>query len=135
LKPKFIEPILSAIGLRTPEPQHLLADKWLNSLERAMKDRLFVQPVFVKVNTYMSREIASLMDAIDYLEDWPEERRDLMYETVVQAGYDVFEDRKPLETFEKAFAKFARKKGVAQDPKIILPRLVAAGSRSGQMSA
>jgi hypothetical protein len=135
LKPKIAEPILFAIGLHAPEAQRLLADKWLNSLERAMKDRLFVQPVFVKVNAYISREIASLMDALDYLEEWPEERRDLMHETVVQAGYDVFEGRKPLETFEKAFAKFARKRGVAQNPKIILPRLVAAGSRSGQMSA
>jgi hypothetical protein len=102
LKPKIAEPILFAIGLHAPEAQRLLADKWLNSLERAMKDRLFVQPVFVKVNAYISREIASLMDALDYLEEWPEERRDLMHETVVQAGYDVFEGRKPLETFEKA---------------------------------
>jgi hypothetical protein len=99
-----------------------------------MRDRLFDRPVFIKDGKILTREIASVMDALDYLEEMPEECRDLAYETVVRACWDVLDDVKPLVAAEKAFRRFAKRCGVLEDPGV-LPWMTAPGSSGGQLSA
>ena len=38
----------------------------------------FSSPIFVKNGPHMVQEIADLPDAIDFLEEWPEDRRNLI---------------------------------------------------------
>ncbi|WP_306460468.1 DUF982 domain-containing protein [Brucella cytisi] len=45
-----------------------------------MSDRLFDSPIFVKDGKYLTREIASPADAIDFLYEWPQDDRDVIYE-------------------------------------------------------
>ncbi|WP_363219469.1 hypothetical protein [Mesorhizobium sp.] len=46
-----------------------------------MNVEAFSSPIFVKRASYIVQEIASPADAIEFLNDWPEDRRDLTYET------------------------------------------------------
>ncbi|MEQ1954869.1 hypothetical protein [Mesorhizobium sp. CN2-181] len=50
-----------------------------------MNDELFDSPVFVKGGSFTIDEIASLRDAIDFLEEWPVELQNLPYETILRA--------------------------------------------------
>jgi len=55
-------------------------------MEVSMSDRLFDSPVFVKDGPFLVREIASLGDAFDFLDQWPEHDRDLIHETTWDSG-------------------------------------------------
>jgi hypothetical protein len=55
--------------LHTPEP--------FDNLEERMNVTAFSSPVFVKHGSYLVQEIVDLADAIEFLEDLPEDRRSL----------------------------------------------------------
>ncbi|MEI9431691.1 DUF982 domain-containing protein [Mesorhizobium sp. Cs1299R1N3] len=55
----------------------------------------FSSSIFVKRATYIVQEIAGLADAIDFLNDWPEEQRDLMHQTALRACYDADDGHNP----------------------------------------
>lgn len=50
-----------------------------------MKAEVFSSPIFVKRATYLVQEIASLADAIEFLDEWPADRRDQAHETALRA--------------------------------------------------
>jgi hypothetical protein len=80
-----------------------------------MKAEAFSSPIFVKRGTYIVQEIASLADAVDFLDEWPEDRRDLMHETALRVCYDAYEGRKPINVARDAFCGFARRVGILED--------------------
>lgn len=51
-----------------------------------MNATAFSSPLFVKNGAYMVQEIADLVDAIGLLEEWPEDRRNLIHETASKSG-------------------------------------------------
>lgn len=69
-----------------------------------MNPDAFSSPVFVKRATYIVQEIASLADAIDFLNEWPDDRRDLIHEAALRACYDAYDGRKPVSAARNAFA-------------------------------
>lgn len=99
-----------------------------------MRDRLFDQPIFVKAGRFLVREVASVMDALEYLDELPQERRDLAHETVVRACWDVLDGNKPVEAIEKAFRRFAKKLGILEEPGV-MPWMTMPTSGSGQIQA
>lgn len=86
-----------------------------------MNSRLFDKPVYVKDRRYLTLEIASLHDALMFLHEWPENDRDLIYDTAWKACCDVHDGLKPLIAAQMAVEGFARKRGVLDEPNVNLP--------------
>ncbi|HET7413068.1 MAG TPA: DUF982 domain-containing protein [Pararhizobium sp.] len=85
-----------------------------------MNDRLFDAPVFVKSEKDSIKEIAGIADAIDLLDEWPLDRRDLVHETVLRACHSALDGQKPLETAQRALVGFARKAGILEDVTVVM---------------
>ncbi|RWD49618.1 MAG: DUF982 domain-containing protein [Mesorhizobium sp.] len=81
-----------------------------------MKVEPFRSPIFVKRATYIVQEITSLADAIDFLDEWPEDRRDLIHATALRVCYDAYDGRKPISAARDAFCDFAHRFGILEDP-------------------
>ncbi|MCF6370949.1 DUF982 domain-containing protein [Rhizobium halophilum] len=72
---------------------------------------LFNEPIFIDRGRYV-QEIATLEDALDFLEDWPKSKRDLAYETLASACLKAYAGVFPQEAAETAFRKFARRNDI-----------------------
>ncbi|MDX8535535.1 DUF982 domain-containing protein [Mesorhizobium sp. VK25A] len=81
-----------------------------------MKAQAFGSPIFVKRAAYVVQEIADLEDAIDFLDEWPEDRRDLIHETAFKACFDAYDGNKPLSAARAAFCGFAKRAAILEDP-------------------
>ena len=78
-----------------------------------MSKRNFDHPVYVKAAARgLIEEIGSLGDALEYLYDWPENRRGVIYTTALRACQRVTEDDYPLSAARDAFESFAKSTGV-----------------------
>jgi len=73
-----------------------------------MNDRMFDSPVFVKSGGNLIQEIACLEDALEFLYDWPKERRGVIYQTALRACQRAFDAGYPLSGAREAFRGFAR---------------------------
>lgn len=100
-----------------------------------MNAKLFDRPVFVKDGNYITREIAALEDAIDFLEEWPEVEQNIVYQTAWKACCDAFDGHKPLEVARDAFEGFAKRSKIWQDPASVMPWINKAKTGGGRMTA
>ncbi|MBN9047617.1 MAG: DUF982 domain-containing protein [Rhizobiales bacterium] len=100
-----------------------------------MSDLLFDKPVFAKANHHLVREIACVGDAIDFLEEWPEGDRDVIFDMTWKACCDAHNGFKPASAAQNAIEGFARKRGILEKPEHVLPILAGKTSNSGQISA
>lgn len=80
-----------------------------------MNDKLFDRPVFVKGGSFTIIEIASLHDAIDFLDEWPAELQDVPYETIRRACYSALDGGHPLGSARDNFAKWAKAANILED--------------------
>lgn len=58
-----------------------------------MNSEAFSSPRFVRTAAYIVREIASLADAVEFLNEWPQDRRDPVHEAALKACYDAYDGR------------------------------------------
>ncbi|CDX43207.1 conserved hypothetical protein [Mesorhizobium sp. SOD10] len=79
-----------------------------------MESDAFRRPAFVGENGCI-RKIDCVMDAIEFSEEWPVEKRGLLHAAATEACYAAYDGRKPLEGAYKAFTAWARKIGVYED--------------------
>lgn len=79
-----------------------------------MNAEAFSSPIFVKRASYIVQEIASLADAIDFLNEWPEDRRDLTYETALRACCDAYAGHIPVSAASNAFVGFAKRVAILE---------------------
>ncbi|CCV11640.1 DUF982 domain-containing protein [Mesorhizobium sp. STM 4661] len=93
-----------------------------------MQAEAFSSPIFVKRATYIVQEIASLADAIDFLDEWPEDRRDLIHDTALRVCYDAFDGRKPISAARDAFCEFAQRFAMLEDPTFAMQWIAACKS-------
>jgi hypothetical protein len=120
-------------GLKSSAAELISAAGMSNMLsvepEDEMNDKLFDSPVFVKGGSLTIVEIASLRDAIDFLEEWPIELQDVPYETILRACYSALDGNHPLSTARDNFARWARDANILED----LPSVPAwmTGPKSG----
>lgn len=73
-----------------------------------MSVRMFENPVFVKDRNLIVREIACLEDALEFLYEWPKNRRGTIYGTAVRACQKAFDSDYPMVSARDAFASFAK---------------------------
>ena len=94
-----------------------------------MNDRMFDSPVFVKSGNSLMQEIACLEDALEFLYEWPKNRRGAIYETALRACQKAFDSDYPLSAARQAFCGFAKSARVYEDVSTVLPWTIS-GNRS-----
>ena len=95
-----------------------------------MSERTFDSPVFVRAAEGLIQEIACLEDAFDFLDEWPEHRRGVIYETAKRACHRAFDGFVPLKVARDAFAGFARSVKILEDVSAAMPWM--AGTNTGR---
>ncbi|MGR9170617.1 MULTISPECIES: DUF982 domain-containing protein [Rhizobium] len=76
-----------------------------------MASNLFDRPLFVKRKCFI-QEIECLDDIFDFLEDWPEEKRDITCEAILEACRDAVAGRFPPDAVRDNFERFLKKNGM-----------------------
>ncbi|MGK6317442.1 DUF982 domain-containing protein [Neorhizobium sp. DT-125] len=98
-----------------------------------MIPKLFDRPVYLKERKDLVREITTLDDAIDFLEDWPEGDRDLIHEVTLKTCYMAH--HKPLNVARDALRAFGRKKGILVKAPAVQPWMIGRSTGGGRISA
>ena len=93
-----------------------------------MSERTFDSPVFVRAAEGLIQEIACVEDAFDFLDEWPEHRRGVLYETAKGACQRAFDGLISLKVARDAFAGFARSMKILEDVATAMPWMAAAKS-------
>ncbi|MEI9414610.1 DUF982 domain-containing protein [Mesorhizobium sp. Cs1299R1N1] len=97
-----------------------------------MNADVFSSSIFVKRATHIVQEIASLADAIEFLDEWPEVRRDLIHETALRVCYDAHDGHKPVSTARNAFVGFSERAGILVDSTPAMKSIASAHSSRGK---
>jgi hypothetical protein len=100
-----------------------------------VNDKLFDSPVFVKGGSFTIIEIASLRDAIDFLEEWPVELQNVPYETILRACYSALDGSHPLSSARDNFAKWAKAVNILEDLPSVPAWMTGPKSSSGGILA
>ena len=96
-----------------------------------MNDRKFDSPVFVKSGNRLIQEIACLEDALEFLYEWPKNRRGPIYETALRACQRAFDSGYPLKAARDAFRGFANAAKIIEDVAVPSSWWVDANGRGG----
>ncbi|WP_208246387.1 DUF982 domain-containing protein (plasmid) [Rhizobium sp. T1470] len=72
---------------------------------------LFERAVYVQ-RKYFIDEITSLDEAFDFLEAWPEAKRDLPYDTLLKACREAVNGRFPIAAVRENLRRFLKKAGM-----------------------
>ncbi|MFU0503631.1 DUF982 domain-containing protein [Pseudaminobacter sp. NGMCC 1.201702] len=99
-----------------------------------MDARAFDKPVYLKEGKYLVREITSVTDAIEYLEEWPEPKRDILHEAALRTCSMAYNGLKPVKVARDAIRAFAMKKGILEKEPAVKPWMIQSGS-GGRVSA
>ena len=86
-----------------------------------MNDRMFDNPVFVKGGNSLIQEIACLEDALEFLYEWPENRRGTIYEATLRACRRAFDSSYPLSAAREGFCGFAKSVNIHEEVTTTLP--------------
>ena len=100
-----------------------------------MNDRMFDSPVFVKNGGSLIQETACLDDALEFLYDWPKERRGPIHQTALRACQRAFESDYPLSAARDAFSGFAKAAQIFEEVASPLPWMTGKGGRGGGLTA
>lgn len=79
-----------------------------------MESGTFKQPIFVREDGFVLRKIECVMDAIEFLEEWPVERRGLLHAAASETCCSAYDGRKSVEAAHKTFTTWARRVGVVE---------------------
>lgn len=80
-----------------------------------MDDKLFDNPVFVKDGKFTVVEVASIRDAIDFLDEWPAEQQDSLHEMTMRVCISAHKGNDTLSSARDAFAKWAKAANILED--------------------
>ena len=100
-----------------------------------MNDRMFDSPVFVKSGDSLVQEIACLEDALEFLYEWPKNRRGTIYDTALRACQRAFDGGYPLAAARDAFCGFAKSVRIHEDVIVTLPWMTGKSDRGGGVVA
>ena len=83
-----------------------------------MSDTYFDSPVYVKDGGRLVRQIQSVADALDFLDEWPVDRRGMMFEVAEEALHSAHDGRFPITAARNAFASWASASRVLEDAQV-----------------
>ena len=93
-----------------------------------MIERTFDSPVFVRAAKGLIQEINCLEDALEFLYDWPEDRRGTIYDAALRACQRGFKKALPLSTAKNAFIRFAHSEKIFEEVSTALPWIAGPNS-------
>ncbi|RWD01045.1 MAG: DUF982 domain-containing protein [Mesorhizobium sp.] len=96
-----------------------------------MNDRMFDSPVFVKSGNSLIQEIACIEDALEFLYEWPKNRRGPIYDTALRACQKAFDSDYPRNAAREAFCGFAKSAKVLEELSAPPPWMASVGGRCG----
>jgi Protein of unknown function (DUF982). len=99
-----------------------------------MTPNLFNRPVYLKEKKDLVREIVSIEDAIDYLEEWPERERDLVHDVALKTCYMALDGHKPIQSARDAVRAFGKKKGMLVKQPAVQPWMVKTPAGGGRVT-
>ena len=99
-----------------------------------MSEKTFDNPVFVKDGNHLIQEIACLEDALEFLEEWPKNRRGPIHHTATRACQKVYENDYPLSAARQAFIGFAKSAKILEDVSTPLPWMNPGASCGGNLA-
>jgi hypothetical protein len=96
-----------------------------------MNDGTFGKPVYLRDGKYLIREITSVNDAIDFLFEWPEDKRDVLYEAALNTCFMAHDGLKPVKIARDAIRAFGAKKSILEKEPAVQPWMIkpASGGR------
>ena len=100
-----------------------------------MNDRMFNSPVFVKNGNSLIQEIACLEDALEFLYEWPENRRGPIYDTALRACQRAFDSDYTRSAAREAFAGFAKTAYILEDMTAPSAWMIPSGTGRGGIPA
>jgi hypothetical protein len=71
---------------------------------------LFDRPIYAQ-GRYFIQEITGLDEVFDYLDEWPDEKRGLPYETLIRYCHEAACGRWPISAVRKNFEQFLKQNG------------------------
>jgi Protein of unknown function (DUF982). len=100
-----------------------------------MDSKIFDRPVYLKGGKYVIQEIASVIDAIDFLEEWPERERDTLHDVALKTCLMAHDGLKPLKAARDAIRAFGKKKGILEKAPAVQPWMIKPIAGSGRVPA
>jgi hypothetical protein len=100
-----------------------------------MNDRMFDSPVYVRCGNSLVKEISSIEDALEFLYEWPKDRRGTIFETALRACKRAFDNLYPVPAARQAFCGFAKSARILEDALGVLPWTVPASRDRGGLAA
>ncbi|ASR07506.1 DUF982 domain-containing protein [Rhizobium leguminosarum bv. viciae] len=74
----------------------------------------FEHPIYAQ-RKYFVQEIAGLDDVFDFLDEWPQEKRDITYEVMLDACRKAANRQLPASVVAANFSRFLKKHGKLAD--------------------
>ena len=100
-----------------------------------MNDRMFDSPVYVKCANSLVTEISSIEDALEFLYEWPKNRRGTIFETALRACQRAFDSFYPVQSAKQAFCGFARSARILEAGPAVAPWTSPASRDHGGLAA
>ncbi len=83
---------------------------------------LFDKPLYAQ-RRYFVQEITGLDDVFDFLDEWPHEKRNLAYDTLVRYCREAANGRWPIDAVRENFRVFLKQNGKLAELEDVPPRL------------
>lgn len=100
-----------------------------------MNDRMFDRPVFVKSGNSLIQEIVCPEDALEFLYEWPKNRRGPIFQTALRACQRAFDGDYPLNAARNTFSGFAKSAKILEEVSATLPWMAGGTGRGGGLTA
>lgn len=90
-----------------------------------MNSKLFPHLIFIRMDKGMVHKLATIDDAIEFLENSPEKDHDFIHETMLRAYIEAHVGPKRLHVARGPVRAFTSKKGILENPSSVMPWLKA----------
>jgi hypothetical protein len=104
-------------------------------VEEVMTEKYFDSLMFVKNGNFLVEEVGSADDAVDFLEEWPEHRRDKIYDAARRACYAALDGRVSSDAARSAFRTWAEWAGILKEVAIVMPWIKESQPRRSGIAA
>lgn len=88
---------------------------------------VFDKPLYAQ-RRYFVQEITGLDDVFDFLDEWPQEKRDLAYQTLARYCHEAAGGRWPISAVRENFERFLKRHGKLASVEDVPPYLCRVGS-------
>ncbi len=89
-----------------------------------MESTTFAKPIYLKDGKALVREVTSVEDAVEFLVDWPEDKRDALHETTLRTCIMAHDGLKPTKVARDALRAFGAKKDILEKEPAVKPWMI-----------